>query len=75
MSLRSNFRPIATRCTQRQLAYLAYWQSLGYQFSSDAVIPEDTCVVPDDWRMPSRLELIATAACLAVIFAAAWIAA
>ena len=58
----------ATRCTQRQLAYLAHWQALGYTFGRDAVIPESTLTPPDTWALPSRTVLAVTAAMLAAVF-------
>ncbi|UNY40231.1 hypothetical protein KLEP174_gp59 [Pseudomonas phage vB_PcuM_ KLEP17-4] len=59
----------ATHCTQRQLAYLAYWQNLGYQFSRDAVIPEDIRIAPDDWQLPTRKVLAITGAALVIVYA------
>lgn len=58
----------ATRCTQRQLAYLAHWQALGYTFDRDAVIPESTLTPPDTWALPSRTVLAVTAAMLVVVY-------
>ena len=58
----------ATRCTQRQLAYLAHWQALGYTFGRDDVIPESTLTPPDAWHLPSRTVLAVTAAMLVVVF-------
>jgi hypothetical protein len=57
----------ATRCTQKQLAYLAYWQARGYTFGRDDVIPECTMTPPPSWHMPRKVDLIATAVVLAVI--------
>lgn len=51
-------KPQATRCTQRQLAYLAHWQALGYTFGRDAVIPESTLIKPDAWSLPRCAVLI-----------------
>ena len=65
-------RQQATRCTQRQLACLAHWQALGYTFDRDAVIPEDTRIAPDAWRVPSRVELAATAIILVGAYLAMW---
>ena len=61
-------QPQATRCTQRQLAYLAYWQARGYHFDRDAVIPENTSIRPDAWNLPARTVLAVTAAMLVVVF-------
>lgn len=61
-------RTQATRCTQRQLAYLAHWQALGYTFARDAVIPESTSIRPDAWNLPSRTALAVTAVMLAAVF-------
>ena len=61
-------KPQATRCTQRQLAYLAHWQALGYTFGREAVIPESTSIRPDAWNLPTRTVLAVTAAMLVVVF-------
>ena len=61
-------RQQATRCTQRQLAYLAHWQALGFTFDRDDVIPESTLIKPDAWNLPSRTVLAASAVMLAVVF-------
>lgn len=63
-------KPQATKCTQKQLAYLAHWQALGYQFSHDERIPEDTCITPGGWDRPRAIELAVTAALLIAV--AAW---
>lgn len=63
-------KPQATRVTQKQLAYLAYWQDPkngGYTFDRDAVIPESTEIPPDAWCVPTWYELAVTAVCLGVI--------
>jgi len=65
----------ATRCTQRQLAYLAHWQALGYTFGRDDVIPERTSIRPDAWSLPSRTVLAVTAVMLFVVFWILWVAA
>lgn len=39
-------KPQATRTTQKQLAYLSYWQSKGYTFSRDETAPENTVTPP-----------------------------
>ena len=57
----------ATRCSRRQLAYLAYWQSRGYRFGRDDVIPESTVIPPVQWRLPRAVDLIFTAAVLCAI--------
>lgn len=54
-------KPQATKATQKQLAYLSHWKGLGYHFDRDAVIPEDTRIAPDAWRVPRRVELADTA--------------
>lgn len=61
-------RPQATRCTQKQLAYLAYWQKRGYTFDRDDVIPESTSIRPDAWNLPTRTVLAVTAVMLVVIY-------
>ena len=58
----------ATRCTQRQLAYLTHWQALGYTFDRDDVIPESTSIRPDAWNLPTRTVLAVTAVMLVVVF-------
>ena len=57
----------ATRATQKQLAYLAYWQRLGYRFGRGDVIPESTEIPPKDWFMPRWCDLAVTAAGLLAI--------
>ena len=68
-------KPQATKATQKQLAYLSYWQGLGYAFDRNAVIPEDTRIAPDAWRVPRRVELSATAIILVGAYLAMWVAA
>ena len=58
----------ATRCTQRQLAYLAHWQAIGYTFGRDAVIPESTLIKPDAWSLPSRTVPAVSAAMLVIVY-------
>lgn len=65
----------ATRCTQRQLAYLAHWQALGYTFDRDAVIPSDIRVKPDAWNLPTRTVLAVSAALLVIVYGVLWVAA
>ena len=64
--------PQATRCTQRQLAYLAHWQALGYTFDRDAVIPESTLIKPDAWNLPTRTVLAVSAVMLAAVYLILW---
>lgn len=61
-------RTQATRCTQRQLAYLAYWQARGYHFPRGVVIPESTSIKPGAWNLPTRTVLAVTAVMLVVVF-------
>ena len=61
-------RTQATRFTQRQLAYLAHWQALGYTFDRDAVIPESTLIKPYAWSLPRRVDLLVSAVMLAAVF-------
>jgi len=65
----------ATRCTQRQLAYLAHWKALGYTFDRDAVIPENTSIRPDALNLPSRTVLAVTAVMLVIVYGVLWVAA
>ena len=65
-------QPQATRCTQLQLVYLAYWQALGYTFSRDAVIPESTLIKPYAWNLPSRAVLAVSAVMLAAVYLILW---
>jgi len=58
----------ATKCTQKQLAYLAYWQQRGYTFGRDDVIPESTLTPPRQWYVSSWYDLAVTAVALIVIF-------
>lgn len=60
--------PQATRCTQAQLACLAYWQARGHTFPRDAVIPESTLIKPDAWSLPSRTVLAVSAAMLVIVY-------
>jgi hypothetical protein len=63
----------ATRCNQRQLAYLAYWQARGYSFPRDAVIPESTLTPPNTWALPSRTVLAVTAVVLVAVGVILWL--
>lgn len=60
-------RTQATRCTQKQLAYLAFWQARGYTFGPDDVIPENTMIPPRDWYVSRKVDLLFTAAVLCAI--------
>lgn len=62
----------ATRCTQRQLAYLAHWQALGYTFDRDAVIPENTSTRPVAWNLPTRAVLAVSAVMLVAVYLILW---
>ena len=59
----------ATRCTQKQLASLAYWQERGYTFPRGAVIPEKTNMPPADWSLPTRTVLAVSAVMLTFVCA------
>lgn len=63
----------ATKCTQKQLAYAAYWQARGYTFPRDAVIPESTLTPPNTWALPSRTVLAVTAVMLAAVGVILWL--
>lgn len=60
-------RSQATRYTQKQLAYLAYWESRGYVFGRNDVIPESTLIPPRQWFLPRKVDLVFTAFILAAI--------
>ena len=66
-------RTQATRCTQTQLAYLAYWQARGHTFPRDAVIPESTLTPPDTWALPSRTVLAVTTVMLVSVGVILWL--
>lgn len=57
-----NTKPQATRCSRMQLAYLAYWQSLGYQFKHDELAPESTSTPPCFATRHPRVTWLACAA-------------
>jgi hypothetical protein len=63
-------RTQATKYTQKQLAYLAYWQQRGYTFGRDDVIPESTLTPPQQWYVSKWYDLAVTAVALIVIFSA-----
>jgi len=58
----------ATKHTQKQLAYLAYWQQRGYTFGRNDVIPESTLIPPSQWYAPKWYDFAVTAVALVVIF-------
>jgi hypothetical protein len=64
----------ATRCTQAQLAYMAYWQAKGHHFPRGAVIPESTTTPPPSWSLPTRTVLAVSAVMLAISYAILWVA-
>lgn len=66
--------PMATRATQKQLAYFAYWQARGYQFPRNAVIPESKLIKPDTWNLPRRVDLLVSALMLVSVYAILWCA-
>lgn len=63
----------ATRCTQKQLAYLSYWQVRGHQFGRNEAIPENTAIPPRQMDRPCAIELAVTAGLLIAIFAWEWL--
>lgn len=65
--------PQATKATQKQLAYLAYWQQRGYSFGPNDVIPESTEILPDQWSMPRWVDLAFTAIALLAVCAALYL--
>ena len=62
-------KPQATKATPEQLAYLAYWQALGYTFARDAVIPESTLIKPAQWYVPSWVDLAVSGLILVCLLA------
>jgi hypothetical protein len=67
----------ATRCTQKELADMAYWQkpeSGGHHFPRGAVIPESTTTPPQSWSLPTRTVLAVSAVMLAISYAILWVA-
>lgn len=63
-------RTQATKCTQKQLAYLAYYQKRGYTFGRNDVIPESTLTPPRQWYVSKWYDFAVTVAALVVIFSA-----
>lgn len=57
----------ATRCSQKQLAYMTYWRARGHQFGRNDVIPESTSIPPRSADMPRAIELAVTAGLLIAI--------
>jgi len=49
----------ATRYTQKQLAYIAYWEGRGYTFKPGEVVSEDTRIAPGG-DSPKAIELLVT---------------
>jgi hypothetical protein len=68
--LRFAVRTQATKYTQKQLAYLAYWQQRGYTFGRNDVIPESTLIPPRQWYVSKWYDFAVTAVALVVIFSA-----
>lgn len=61
----------ATRCTQKELADMAYWQKPengGYTFQRGSKIPDSTLEKPDAWNLPSLATLAVSAVMLVVVF-------
>ena len=66
----------ATRVSQKQLAYLAYWShpdNGGHEFPRGAVIPEDISIKPNTWSLPSSTVLAVTAVMLAAVCVILWL--
>jgi len=61
-------QPQATKCSQKQLAYLAYWQNRGYTFGRNDVIPESTLIPPSQWYMSKWYDFAVSAAALVIVF-------
>lgn len=66
----------ATRCTQEELAYLAYWQSKGFTFKRGEPIPLNTVTPPSlATRRPVLDAILALSSILTVLaLAAGWLA-
>lgn len=62
--------PQATKATQKQLAYLAHWQKLGYTFGPNDAIPESTEIPPNQWNLPRWVDLAFAALSLMAVYAA-----
>lgn len=60
----------ATKCTQQELAYLAYWQARGAKFGRDEKIPTSTCTPP--CNRTDKRDLVWSAAGIAVIVLVCW---
>lgn len=61
-------KPQATRTTQKQLAYLSYWQSRGFTFSRDEKAPENTVTPPSFATRHPILDAILGSLTLAAFF-------
>jgi hypothetical protein len=68
-------KPQATRCTQEELAYLAYWQDKGFTFKPGEPIPLNTVTPPSfATRRPILDALIGGLGVILVLaMAAAWL--
>jgi hypothetical protein len=68
-------KAMATRVSQKQLAYLAYWQhpdNGAHEFPRGAVIPEEISIKPASWALPSRTVLAVTAVMLVAVGVILW---
>lgn len=61
-------RTQATRTTQKQLAYLSYWQSKGFTFSRNETAPENTVTPPSFATRHPILDAIIGSLTLALFF-------
>ena len=59
-------KPQATRCTQKELAYLVYWQQRGYTFGPGEKPPTSTLTPPSMATRRPILDAVLGAAVLAL---------
>jgi len=61
----------ATRCAQKELADMAYWQKPengGHTFPRGSKIPDSTLEKPEAWHLPSRAAMAVSAVMLVVVY-------
>jgi hypothetical protein len=66
----------ATRCTQQELAFLAYWQSKGYTFKRGDPVPLNTVTPPSLATRRPVLDVVLALAGIVTVLALAgtWLA-